>query len=279
MTQQRLFPTERMTHVTVRLECQLASGDTSVGTGFFFAFPRSKDRAVPVIVTNAHVVRGASTCKMTLSREIEGRRGLSDHMQLELSGGFGQWIAHPDPKVDLACCLVGPVVNMWRQRGTPVSYVHLYPAIIPTMEQKAEPGAVEDVLMVGYPNGLWDYVNNLPLVRAGKTATHPSFDYLGEKEFLIDAACYPGSSGSPVFIHNGTGSRVTRAGNFEMGNNPVLFMGVLRAGPMITATGEIRIIDVPTQQIPIAQVNLMMNLGIVIKSERILEFDSVLPPE
>jgi len=54
--------------------------------------------------------------------------------------------------------------------------------------------------MVGYPIGLWDEKNNYPIFRKGITATHPANDYNGKSEFMIDAACFPGSSGSPVYI-------------------------------------------------------------------------------
>src|SRR5690606_27633581 len=54
------------------------------------------------------------------------------------------------------------------------------------------------VTMVGYPTGLWDDVNNYPLLRKGSVATHPHIDFKGKKEFLIDIPLYPGSSGSPV---------------------------------------------------------------------------------
>ena len=47
---------------------------------------------------------------------------------------------------------------------------------------------------------LIDEVNNKPVVRKGITATDIRLDYNGRKEFLIDAACFHGSSGSPVFL-------------------------------------------------------------------------------
>ena len=34
--------------------------------------------------------------------------------------------------------------------------------------------------MVGYPIGLWDEVNNMPLVRKGITSYHPSMDFEGK---------------------------------------------------------------------------------------------------
>ena len=65
--------------------------------------------------------------------------------------------------------------------------------------------AIEDIIFIGYPNGIWDSVNNMPILRKGSTATHPCLNYNGKKEFMIDAACFPGSSGSPVLIFNENG--------------------------------------------------------------------------
>lgn len=58
----------------------------------------------------------------------------------------------------------------------------------------------EDVAMVGYPGGVFDHVNNMPLVRGGKTASIPRLNYQGSPQFVIDCACMPGSSGSPVLL-------------------------------------------------------------------------------
>src|SRR5207247_2646715 len=67
-------------------------------------------------------------------------------------------------------------------------------------DHEAELTAIENVITVGYPDGRWDQVNNRPIVRRGITATPLSIDYEGRREFLIDAACFPGTSGSPVFL-------------------------------------------------------------------------------
>lgn len=44
--------------------------------------------------------------------------------------------------------------------------------------------AMEDVIMVGYPVGLWDSVNNRPIFRRGITATDPKVDFEGKKNFM-----------------------------------------------------------------------------------------------
>lgn len=71
-------------------------------------------------------------------------------------------------------------------------YIALTKELIPNFEQLSNLRAIEDITMIGYPTGLWDRVNNLPIVRKGITATHPNINYNGIEEILIDAKfCFP----------------------------------------------------------------------------------------
>jgi len=58
--------------------------------------------------------------------------------------------------------------------------------------QLGELSAIEDIIMIGYPDGIWDSINNQPIIRRGITATQPKNNFNGKQEFLIDAACFPG---------------------------------------------------------------------------------------
>ena len=55
----QLTASELLTYSTVRIECRLAGGGLSTGTGFFFRFLNNETTHVPAIVTNKHVVEGA----------------------------------------------------------------------------------------------------------------------------------------------------------------------------------------------------------------------------
>ena len=127
--------------------------------------------------------------------------------------------------------------------------------------------------MIGYPNGIWDEINNLPVFRKGITATHPAKNYNGRDEFMIDAACFPGSSGSPVLLYN-LGSYARKDGGTVIGTR-IKFLGILYAGPQHTATGEIKIVPVPTQNVPVAVSRIPNNLGNVIKSKKLLDFEEI----
>ena len=65
---------------------------------------------------------------------------------------------------------------------------------LPTEAELNDLGVMEPIGMIGYPIGLWDHVNNQPILRRGVTATHPCLDFHGRQEFVIDCACWPGSS-------------------------------------------------------------------------------------
>lgn len=120
----------------------------------------------------------------------------------------------------------------------------------------------------GYPNGIFDSFHKLPVFRRGVAATDPSIDYEGEKCFLIDAPCFPGSSGSPVFSYeNGTFSTdeegyLTRYSGF-------IFMGILSAGYQNSINGR-------TNRAEIVQSDMPNNLGIVIKASCLDDFKPLL---
>ena len=130
---------------------------------------------------------------------------------------------------------------------------------------------LEDIVMIGYPNGLWDSKNNMPIFRRGVTASHPRFDWNGRKEFLIDAACFPGSSGSPVLLYN-EGSYPRKSGGIALGSRLYL-LGILYAGPQHTVTGEIEIVPIQTIRKAVSIATIPNNLGMVIKSSELHVLD------
>lgn len=273
---QNLTASERLAHSTVRMECDTPDG-RGTGTGFFFRCLNEGSRFVPVIVTNKHVVAAATIGRFHLTlADAEGDPRIGSHIRIELPDFQRRWIDHPDPTVDLCVMPIQPLIEEAYAAGHRFFYTSLDGSLIPSADELADLGALEDVIMIGYPNGIWDASNNMPIIRRGVSATHPNLDYEGRREFMIDAACFPGSSGSPVFLYNN--GWTTRAGGTVMGNLRVKLLGVLYAGPQHTATGEIRIVNVPTQQRAIALSTIPNNLGLIIKSSRILEMDAVLRP-
>jgi hypothetical protein len=110
----------------------------------------------------------------------------------------------------------------------------------------------------------------MPLARRGITATSLSNRYEGKPLFLIDMACYPGSSGSPVFVYNQSGYLDRAKNTYQLAGGRCIFVGVLTSGPTITNDGIVILAEPPK-----VSVNSMMHLGICVRSSELLEIDRI----
>ena len=244
----------QLLYTTVPIWVQRADGRQSFGTAFYYAvaIPDQPGRQVPFIVTNFHVVDGATRAVFELvERSGDAPKG-GARVRVEMPGDA--IVRHSNSSIDIAAIPVGGVLSGLEQTGKPVFFRSIGPEIIPSEAALAELSAIEDVTFIGYPSGLYDEHNATPLVRRGITATPPWNNFRGQDAFLVDAGVFPGSSGSPVFILN-QGAYATKDG-ISLGNR-LLFMGVLseailRAEP-----------NVP---------NVYLGLGKVVKSAAIRDF-------
>lgn len=246
------------------VQIKTASGS---GTGFFFSFDATPTEQIPCLITNKHVKRDSTEGSIVFhSQNLEGNpEGM---MECVVSGDLWRWIDHPG-EVDLSALLLGPVLQKMDSEGFRPFWRHLTRdnMIIDELLDKLTP--VSDILMVGYPIALVDDTNNFPIFRQGITATHPGVCFKGKSEFLIDAACWPGSSGSPVFLR---GNPATRDRSIRIGSGGPFegkLLGVLWGGPQYTTTGEIVATEIP--MVHAAVPVIPANLGFVIHSGEILQ--------
>ena len=264
---------EQLCFSTTRIETKDADGNSYSGTGFYFSYKLDDRRIMPFIVTNKHVVRGMTTGMFQLTKaDTNGNPIHKEHFQIQIDQFEQGWLFHPDNNVDLCVFPLAQITILAQLQGISLFYRTLDESLIPNLETIKTLDAVEDIIMIGYPNGLWDSVNNMPLIRKGITSTDIKLDYEGRKEFLIDAACFPGSSGSPVLICDVGGYR-DKQGNLNWGCSRVLLLGVLYAGPQLTVTGDIKVVTIPNvRHKALAVSHIPNNLGYIIKSERIMDF-------
>jgi hypothetical protein len=246
---------------TVRIECDVVGGGISVGTGFWFGFSNTEDSGLPLLVTNKHVIANSTSVRIRLNVSSSTNPQLKFYdVTLDQPSDF---IQHPDPNIDICALPVGIFLNDLRSQGIVVDNFFFTERLF-LNQQHVTP--VEEVFMTGYPNGLWDSVNNRPIIRKGITASSVLEDWHGRPEFMIDMACFGGSSGSPVFIMNEGG--FSTPDGWAIGNR-FIFLGLLYAGPTLDVNGSINIVDVPTVATPVVSTTLMMNLGMVIKAEQL----------
>lgn len=230
-----------------------------------------------MLVTNKHVIDGAVVIGFTFhvttdgnDTPLPGAGRLISIRSRELP-----IVRHPDPDVDLAGIpLAGIVEHTIRHEGWQPYVKCLDSSHFPSAKMIRDFSALEEVVMVGYPTGIVDAVNNFPVVRRGITSTPYMSDYQGKSQFLADIPVYGGSSGSPIFVVN-EGSWSTVNG-LAMGTRFAL-IGVLYAGHTETVNGHIVAEPIPTNLTPVAKVKHMINLGLCIKSALIEDLATQIP--
>jgi len=263
----KLTSQEQMLYATMRISTFQKETPLSVGTGFFWGIERGGKHAV-VLVTNNHVIDGADTlsldCHIADNKSPQNPTGATAIVRLELSeGGI---FRHPDPTVDLCMLDFSSILDIARAQGTEIFLKSMSRDLIPSDWDAFD--AVEEVFMAGCPQGIYDEFNKFPLVRKGITATAMYRPYNGANEFMVDMACFPGSSGSPVFV-NQNGYTNKRSSTYEMSSRFHL-VGILHAGPTFSNSGEVVLGRQPSVQIA-----TMMHLGQVIRADALLEIEDL----
>ncbi len=246
----------------------MISTSDGTGTGFIFLFNIDNEN-IPVIITNKHVVNYKNTenVYITFHTKSEKEPNVTENLKCEFTI---DWIFHENK--DLCYCYLQPVVDFVLEKtGKEVFFTYITEEIILNEHQLEDLNAIEDVIMVGYPNGLIDETNNLPIFRRGITSSHPAYDFNENGIGLLDMACFPGSSGSPIFIYDTNGYSDNK-GNIYLGSSRIIFLGILFSGPVYNSLGEVQTIDIPTVQKSIASFQNMLNLGYYIKAYELLAF-------
>lgn len=247
--------TTNLFHTTIRIECHYDKGISTTGTGFFFSYTKD-NHIIKTIITNKHVVEGSKQTRLTFKQRINGFDTNTTAFNSNL------WCFHPDG-LDLAMLKLDCINSYIDHTHEPIIRFFTE-SLIPDEERIKNLNYIEDVLVIGYPSGLYDTINNTPIARRGITATPIQLDYEGKSCFLIDSAIYPGSSGSPVVIYNQ--SSYVENGTINL-NSRLLLIGV-NCQTYLSGTFKNGI-----QQNEIQVAN---NLGICIKASRLLDFKPLL---
>ncbi len=209
-------------HATIRVENEWGKG----GTGFLVIRKIDPTRGKVFLVTNKHVIHPDPRLRekavfLTLYlnvREKDGRvAGKSFRVPLA-EDKEKLWREHSDPNVDVLAIDITSLIQSQpgiENRGADYTLFALPPVL---KEEDITEG--EEVLILGYPLGLFHARVHSPLVRQGIVSTK-----IGEKirlrfpspegyrpveipAFLVDAAIIPGSSGSPVVLKPIIGRKV-----------------------------------------------------------------------
>jgi len=238
---------------------QTKAEKNGIATGFYFNYMYN-EKLFGCIVTNKHVILNKEEIRLTFLKGDKGQPDLGNICTVSNEYTRNGWIIHP--VYDIAILPSHSIFQQLQERGDFLAIEALDSGLIPNQDFFSNLRYLDDVFFVGYPDGLWDSKNFLPIIRNGTMASLMGIDYAGQQRFLIDADAIPGSSGSPVFIRN---SGLFREPGMPIrGGSTWFFVGILdktfRQRPIIG-----------TEEIPIPlsteddDIKLRIRLGGVIK--------------
>ena len=267
--------TDKMAKSTVRIEC-FEADRVCVGSSFYCVFPLKTFGAVPVLITNRHVVEGFRNIRIVLSTASDPRQATLERRRTLAFDRLDEVVYfHDNPKIDLAAILLRPILDRNVNDGSTIYLEDVSLKDFAAEGVESQLRFVEDVLVVGYPQGQWDGTRNLPLFRRGITASPAMLDYNGESKFLIDCSIFPGSSGSPVFLYNFPA--YVEDGKVSFGERSAL-LGVVSSVLVHNVEGTVEEVEIPTAA-AVAKSRMPSNLGVVIKAREILNLAEVIARE
>jgi hypothetical protein len=254
---------------TVRIETKNEKKEPFIATSFIVEI-KIEERKYVFLVTNKHVIDGMKSGSFYFILEDDkGKPLLGRGYKLDVAQDFEkEWFGNPNPQIDVAVCPLQQLFEKYKPADKKPYIATIPPYIFPSEEMLKELDALEEIVFVGYPKGLWDTANLLPIIRKGITASPVCLDFQGQPQFLVDASVFPGSSGSPVFIYN-VGWYYKKPREVVL-KNRLIFLGVLSGGYFQKDKNEIVILEEATKT-PFAVSKQMINLGIVFKSSTIIE--------
>jgi hypothetical protein len=248
---------------TIRVDTVLEDGSEGSGTAFVVSHAHQRGTHT-FIVTNRHLVDNVRRGGLVFTQKHNGQPLIGQRFQLNIDDFPHAWFPHPDPEVDLAIVPMRPLEQAARDQGVELYYHVIDSRLAPDAATLRTLDALEEVLFVGYPSGVWDHVNLMPILRRGTTATPIALDFEGRPEFLNDAAVYPGSSGSPVFIYQPDLLRPNQSRKF-------LFAGVVAAVFFREEANQLVPGPVPANTYGTVMGSEMIDLGLVIKAQAVID--------
>jgi len=230
--------------LTTPITVSFSDGRVVNGSGFFY-FEYGPDdskaqgphwRAIAriYVVTAKHLIQPTRLRDLT-TFTFAIRVGKQDHVdwhRLELSGaelGKRLHVCQKDT-VDVAVVEVTDLENQEIKKllEERIQVMNISGATLDQLPNKSplevQPG--DDVIVIGYPMGLYDQFNKLPVLKKGMLSTPVGLHFDGLDAFLLDFKYYEGSSGSLIIskpTHVGLGKNNEQLWST---NRQYVFLGV-----------------------------------------------------
>jgi Trypsin-like peptidase domain len=181
---------------TVQVEQPLGDGTRTVGTGFLISDPTPDGKPRTILVTANHVFRKMPGPIATIGFRIEQADGSwrYDPEPLKIRDGDKElWIHHPDR--DLAVIVI-KAPPAFAKAAIPEGWLAADDTFV---KEGLTPG--DEMLALGFPEGLSANTAGFPILRSGRVASFPLAPSTAFPTFLLDFNVFPGNSGGPVYVN------------------------------------------------------------------------------
>ncbi len=180
---------------TVQVEQPLGDGTRTVGTGFLISDPTPDGKPRTVLVTANHVFRKMPGALATVGFRTENADGSWRYTPETVKirdGDKELWTHHPDRDVAVIAIEAPPAFT---KAALPENWLGGDDAFA---KYAVTPG--DEMLALGFPEGLSANAAGFPILRSGRVASFPLAPSNAFPTFLLDFAVFPGNSGGPVFV-------------------------------------------------------------------------------
>jgi V8-like Glu-specific endopeptidase len=180
---------------TVQVEQPLGDGTRTVGTGFLISDPTPDGKPRTILVTANHVFRKMPGPIATIGFRFENADGSwkYDPEPLKIRDGDKElWTHHPDRDVAVIAIQAPPafvkaaIPEGWLANDETFTKTGLTPG--------------DEMLALGFPEGLSANAAGFPILRSGRVASFPLAPSAAFPTFLLDFNVFPGNSGGPVYV-------------------------------------------------------------------------------
>lgn len=180
---------------TVEVEQPLPDGQHIIGTGFLVSDPTPDGRPRTILVTANHVFDKMPGKVAHLGYRVQGQDGEWRYdpqpLTIRASGGRPLWTRNPSRDVAAIAVEAPPE---FARAAIPLSWLADGDAF-----SRAAFGPGQEMLVLGYPQGLSANSAGFPILRSGRVAS-PVDATSVSPTFLLDFRVFPGNSGGPVFM-------------------------------------------------------------------------------
>lgn len=197
---------------------QVSNGNVfSTATGFFYESDGKK-----FLITNRHVVNYSTTdSSAKLVVKIHTNKtdlGIFKTVEIPLvKDGKITWLGYSNPEIDVV--------------AIPLENIDITNTIINTLSNKNFPpqglelAVGSELLVIGYPRGFTDKINQLPIAKNCIVSTPIEIPFDGKPYFLMDGNLFPGMSGSPVITKASSTHNINGGMSFSS-STQFFFMGI-----------------------------------------------------